>query len=79
MLKAINAIKPGQVIPVALIICTAAAIPDSSLITSKILASIILPVALLTTAIPAARTPNVAITFSFATSPVTAATANTHP
>ena len=65
ILKAIKEIKPGIPIPVASIIVTTSKIPSS--------------VAIYPPAIQAARVPNVAITFSLAIKPVTAATTKIHP
>ena len=63
----INAISAGTVMPVAEIICTTESMPSR-------LSSATNPAVM-----QAANVPNVAITFSLAISPVTAATANTQP
>ncbi len=65
MLKAIKEMSAGMVMPVAPIMATTSVMPSS--------------VAIYEPATAAASVPNVAMTFSFATKPVRAATANTQP
>ena len=67
ILNAMNAIKPGTLIPVALIISITESIPPNASSATKPAVK------------EADKVANVAITFSFAITPVIAATANTHP
>ena len=76
MLKAINAIMPAPVMPVAEIIAAASVTPSTP---ARVSGTNIPPTFAPSAAIQPARVPKVAITFSLAISPVMAATANTQP